>query len=97
AHKQTVFWTGIPAQAAVGYAAAGYRTIVDGIVRPGYFFEPIRDALRAAGHEVAYAVLRPPLDVCLNRASVRDNRPIADYTITEQIWRQFEDLGELER
>jgi predicted kinase len=57
--------------AAAAYAAAGYFTIVDGIVLPRFFFEPLRDALRAAGHPVAYAVLQAPLDVCLSTSAGR--------------------------
>ena len=37
------------ARAAVAYAEAGYLTVIDGIVIPGWFFEPLRDALRGAG------------------------------------------------
>jgi adenylylsulfate kinase-like enzyme len=39
----------IVAGAAAGYASAGYFTIVDGIVLPRFFLEPLRDALRKAG------------------------------------------------
>lgn len=42
----------IVAAAAAAYAAAGYLTIVDGIVLPRFFFEPLRDGLREAGHPV---------------------------------------------
>jgi hypothetical protein len=47
----------VVAGAAAAYASAGYFTIVDGIVLPRFFFEPLRDALREAGHAVAYAGL----------------------------------------
>src|SRR4051812_833127 len=52
---------------AATYAAAGYFTIVDGIVLPAWFLRPLADTVRASGQEVAYAVLRAPLEVCLSR------------------------------
>jgi tRNA uridine 5-carbamoylmethylation protein Kti12 len=85
----------IVAGAAAGYASAGYFTIVDGIVLPRFFFEPLRDALHDAGHAVAYAVLRAPLDVCLERAGARDSQPPADPQVVERLWRDFADLGAL--
>jgi hypothetical protein len=97
AHDQNVVVMGIVGRATVGYADAGYTTIVDGIIRPGWFFEPLRDMLRAAGHPVAYAVLRPPLEVCFDRAAARGSRPIADTALVERLWRDFDDLGDLER
>lgn len=87
----------IVAQAAAGYAAAGYFTIVDGIVIPGWFFEPLRDALRDAGHSVAYAVLRAPLQVCAARAQSREGEPEVDAEAIEQLWQSFADLGDLEQ
>jgi len=65
-------------------------TIVEGIVIPRWFLGPLSDALRAAGHAVAYAVLRAPLELCLAR------RDQIDARVVEGIWSQFQDLGELE-
>jgi predicted kinase len=87
----------IVAGAAAGYAEAGYFTIVEGIVIPTWFFEPLRDALRAAGHPVAYAVLRAPLSVCAARVQDREGEPPIDFGVIEQLWRSFADLGDLER
>jgi tRNA uridine 5-carbamoylmethylation protein Kti12 len=85
----------IVAGAAAAYASARYFTIVDGIVLPRFLFEPLHDALREAGHEVAYAVLRAPLDVCLARAGSRDSQQLADPHVVERLWHDFEDLGPL--
>lgn len=85
----------IVAGAAAAYASAGYFTIVDGIVLPRFFFAPLRDGLREAGHAVAYAVLRAPLDVCLARAGSRDSQPPADPSVVERLWHDFADLGPL--
>ncbi len=78
------------AHVALGYARAGYFTIVDGIVSPRWFFEPMRDALRRGGAEVAYAILRPPLETCRARTAER-----AD--VVAQLWADFDALGPLER
>jgi hypothetical protein len=86
----------IVAHAAAGYAAAGYFTIVDGIIMPRWFLEPLGDSLRAEGHRVAFAVLRAPLDVCASRASIRESQPPADPDVGENLWRDFSDLGVLE-
>jgi predicted kinase len=83
----------IVAGAAAAYAAAGYFTVVDGIVLPRFFFEPLRDALHDAGHEVAYAVLRAPLAVCVSRAKARADRPLAEPDVAERLWHDFADLG----
>jgi hypothetical protein len=83
----------IVAEAAAAYASAGYFTIVDGIVLPRFFFEPLRDALRQAGHAVAYAVLRAPLNVCLARAGSRDSQPLADPLVVERLWHRLRGPG----
>jgi predicted kinase len=87
---------GIVANAAAGYADAGYFVIVDGIILPDYFLEPVRETLREAGHEVEYVVLRAPLEVCSARAQARDEVPLADQTVVEQLWKDFSELGPLE-
>lgn len=96
-HEQNQTVMRIVAQAASEYAAAGYLTIIDGIVIPGWFLEPLRDALHDAGHRVAYAVLRAPLSVCSARAQARSGEPLGDREAIERLWRSFSDLGDLER
>jgi predicted kinase len=86
----------IVAEAAAGYAAAGYFTIVDGIVIPGWYLEPLRDALREAGQEVAYAVLRAPLPVCTERVREREGGSLFDAEAMDRLWNSFAALGELE-
>jgi tRNA uridine 5-carbamoylmethylation protein Kti12 len=87
----------IVAGAASGYAEAGYFTVVDEIVIPAWFLEPLRDALNDAGHPVAYAVLRAPLSTCLERVQSREGEPPIDSGAIEQLWQSFADLGDLER
>jgi len=96
-HDQNRAVMRIVGEAAAGYAGAGYFTVIDGIVIPGWFFEPLRAALRGAGHEVAYAVLRAPLPVCVGRAQSRERVPLSEPEVIEQLWRSFADLGDLER
>jgi tRNA uridine 5-carbamoylmethylation protein Kti12 len=88
-HEQNRAVMGIVATAAAGYADAGYLTIIDGIVSPDWFFPPLRDALQASGHAVAYAVLRPPLEVCISRAASRAGPQLADTEVIAQLWGDF--------
>jgi predicted kinase len=96
-HDQNRVVMQIVGGAAAGYAAAGYFTIIDGIVIPGWFLEPLADALAAAGHAVAYAVLRAPLPICLERAQSRQREPLSESDAVERLWQSFAELGELER
>lgn len=95
-HEQNQAVTGIVAEAAAGYAAAGYSTVVDGIFIPGWFLEPLRDTLRDGGHAVAVAVLRAPLSACIARVEEREGVPGIDAEAIERIWRSFADLGDFE-
>lgn len=96
-HEQNVTVMRIIATAAASYAAAGYVTIVDGIISPRWFMAPLRDGLSAAGHNVAYAVLRPPLATCRSRLAGRASDELAGGHVLEQLWREFANLGPLER
>jgi hypothetical protein len=86
----------IVAAAAAGYADAGYFTVVDGIVSPRWFLDPLRDALETSGHQVAYAVLRAPLAVCIARAVDRGPGGLTEPRVIEQMWNEFADLGPLD-
>jgi adenylate kinase family enzyme len=97
AHRQNEIVMDIVASVAAGYARAGYFTIVDGIIIPGWFFERLRDDLRSRGSEVAFAVLRPSLERSVERAAGRSSDRLADRAAIEQLWSAFEDLGRLER
>ena len=89
--------TRIVGEAAAGYVHAGYFTVIDGIFIPGWHFEPLRDQLAAKGVAVSYAVLRPPLPVCVQRASGRSDRPLGERAVIEQLWMSFANLGQLEK
>jgi predicted kinase len=95
-HPQNTVVMQVVAEAAARYAGAGFFTVVDGIVIPRWFLEPLRASLGAAGFPVALAVLRAPLAVCLSRARERGWSGLADDGVIERIWREFDDLGALE-
>jgi predicted kinase len=94
-HEQNRVVMGIVADAAAAYADGGYLTIVDGIVLPRWFLAPLREGLEAAGHAVAYAVMRAPLAVCAARLREREGLD-GDAIAVEQLCAEFADLGELE-
>jgi predicted kinase len=96
AHRQNLAVMAIVGEAAIGFARAGYRAVVDGIFLPGWLLEPVRDQIRSAAFDVAYAVLRPPLAVATHRACKRGERGLAETAVVEEVWHAFADLGELE-
>jgi tRNA uridine 5-carbamoylmethylation protein Kti12 len=97
AHEQNRVVMAAVVDAAATFAGAGYLTVVDGIVIPGWFLEPLRDGLRSRGAEVAYAVLRPPLEVAIRRSRERADEPMGDPAVVGRLWEVFSDLGPLER
>jgi hypothetical protein len=96
-HEQNTTVVQIVGEVAVTYARAGYWTAIDGIIIPGWFFEPLRDSIGASGFDVAYAVLRPPLAVAVERAAIRRASPLSEPAVVEQLWNAFCDLGALEQ
>lgn len=93
-HDQNRLVMDIVGAAAASYAGAGYFTVVDGIVIPSWFLDPLREGLRAAGLKVAYAVARAPLSVC--EARLREREGVLDSGAIARLWSDFEDLGSLE-
>jgi predicted kinase len=94
--KQNEVVMGIVGQAAATYAEAGYFTVIDGIVLPRWFLDPLREALRGAGFRVVYVVLQAPLAVCSNRVDAREGPVPSEPEVVAKVWAQFEDLGEFE-
>jgi adenylate kinase family enzyme len=95
-HEQNITVMQIVSEAAARYADAGYFTIIDGIVSPRWFLEPLRNSLRDSGHSVAYAVLRAPLPTCLTRTANRASSRLSDAGVVERLWHDFAELGPLE-
>ena len=96
AHEQNLAVMAIVGEAAVGFARAGYRTIVDGILIPGWFLEPLWDRVGSAGVAVDYAVLRPPLPVAMERASGRGAAGMSEAVVVEEVWHAFAELADFE-
>ena len=96
AHPQNHTVMEIVADVAVGYARAGYFTIIDGIVGPAWFFVPLCDAIQSRGLSVAYAVLQLPLSVAVKRAALREEG-LSDPAVVEHLWNGFAELGDLQR
>jgi adenylate kinase family enzyme len=94
AHEQNTIVMQIVADAAARYARAGYFTVIDGIVSPRWFFQELCDALTIAGVPIAYAILRPPLPIAIERATIRASSAPAERSVVEQLWKGFADLGE---
>jgi predicted kinase len=97
AHQQNQVVMEIVAGAAISYAQAGYPTILEGILIPGWFFEPVRDRLRGAGLDVSTVILRPSLATFVRRAKDRALKPLTNVAAIEQIGRGFNELGSLEQ
>lgn len=95
-HEQNTTVIGIVGGAATGYARAGYVTIVDGILVPGWFLEPLAERLRVMDVAVSVAILRPSLEVAIERAGARASQPLSDPEVVKQLCESFSDLGPLE-
>lgn len=91
-HAQNIVVMDAVAAAAARYAQAGYFTVVDGIVGPRWFFPPMRDALTHIGCRVAYAILRPDLDVAVGRAKTRPSSKLVDPDVIGKLWSGFDGL-----
>ena len=92
AHQQNAVVHGAVTAAAICYAKAGYLTVIDMVVDPAIFLDPLTKSLQAAGLDVSCAILQAPLGTVLERAKNRTNRPLADEGAVEHMWRVFEDL-----
>jgi hypothetical protein len=85
------------ASAAAAYADGGYMTVVDGIISPRWFLEPLRGALSARGIAVSYAILRPTLATCIARTASRPRDELSNPDVITQLWNDFAHIDGLER
>jgi chloramphenicol 3-O-phosphotransferase len=92
-HTQNTVVMRIVAESAARYAEAGYLTIIDGIISPVWFFQPVRGWLRDAGCEVAYGAPRARL----GGGGPRPPPRAGNSAVVEQLWSDFAHLGPLER
>ena len=74
------------AAAACGRLAERFTVVYDGVLWPPYA------ALftTAAGRAFHYALLLPPLEVCLERVRQRSDHPFSDQKATTDMWRSFD-------
>lgn len=74
------------AAAAAGRLAAYCDVVYDGVIGPWFR----RTFLEGTSLDhIHYAVLLPPLEVCVDRVRTRTGHPFTDIDATEQMWRAF--------
>ncbi len=83
----------VAADAAAGYAQAGYAVVWDGIVGP-WFLDRVVARLSGRGVRVRYLVVRAERETALAR--VRERDATTELSGAEVMWEQFADLGDLE-
>lgn len=83
------------AASATAFARGGYRVVVDGIVGP-WFLDPFRKAAERDGLALSYVVLRPALDVALDRVRGRGDDELSDPEAISGLHSAFTSLGDLE-
>jgi thymidylate kinase len=101
AHEQNRVVLGAAASAVAAFAHGGYFTVAEGILYP-FMLDLFADACAPLGVELAYAVLRVPIDVVQQRVQDRRAEPqhaeaLDDAGVVEDLWRQFERHGVDER
>jgi len=79
------------AHAAVCYAKGGYRVILEGIIGP-WFADILFEVFRREQVASYYIVLRPTLEVSLQRIKQRENG-LKEIEVVEQLWVELGDLG----
>ena len=91
AHRQNAVVIDVLAGAAATYARGGYFVVLDGIVGP-WFLAPFR----VLAVPVHYVVLRPPLDVAIDRCRARGGDTLTASGPITALHQQFSALGRLE-
>jgi hypothetical protein len=91
AHAQNEVVVGVVAQAAEGYAQGRYFVVVDGIVGP-WFLHPFRRTRQP----LHYVVLRPVLEIAIERCRRRGGDTLADPQPIAALHGQFSRLDGLD-
>lgn len=92
AHQQNGVVMDVLAAAAAAYARGGYFVVLDGVIGP-WFIDRFRD-LNVPMH---YVILRPPLDVAVERCRRRSGEGLNDAEPVAALHAQFSGLGDFER
>ncbi|HVT42010.1 MAG TPA: AAA family ATPase [Acidimicrobiales bacterium] len=101
AHEQNRVVLGAAASAVAAFARGGYFTVAEGILYP-FMLDLFSAACAPFGVDLAYAVLRAPMDVVQQRVQDRRAEPqhaeaLDDAGVVEDLWSQFERHGVDER
>jgi adenylate kinase family enzyme len=83
AQNQTVLSA---AAAACGRLAERFTVVYDGVLWPPH----AASFARAAGRAFHYALLLPPLEVCLERVRKRRDHPLSDQKAVADMWHSFD-------
>jgi chloramphenicol 3-O-phosphotransferase len=97
AHTQNRVVLHAAAEAAAAFADGGYLTVADGILYP-FMLDLFVSACTRYGVALHYAVLRAPIEVVQQRVQDRRSEPqharaLADATVVDDLWTQFESQG----
>lgn len=85
-NDQNTVVTKAAASAAGAFAAGGYATVYDGVVGP--WFLPIFAAATDLEH-LDYAILLPPVEVCVQRVASRRDHGFTDEAATRKMHAEF--------
>jgi hypothetical protein len=101
AHTQNRVILGAAAEAVAAFAQGGYFTVAEGILYP-FMLDLFTEACAPHAISLNYAVLRAPIGTVQQR--VQDRRTetehvgaLADATVVDDLWAQFEAHGVQER
>ncbi|MCI3927701.1 AAA family ATPase [Streptomyces sp. AN091965] len=95
AQRQNEVVLDVMTRAACAYGRGGYDVVLDGILGP-WVLAAFRTACRQDDLALAYAVLRPSLDVAIARATQRKGRQLKDTDTIVGLYGAFQELGALE-
>jgi energy-coupling factor transporter ATP-binding protein EcfA2 len=99
AQNRTILRAG--AEAVAAFAEGGYFTVAEGILYP-FMLDLFAEACTRRGVLLDYAVLRAPIGVVQRRVQDRRAEPehlgaLADPSVVDDLWTQFESHGVEER
>jgi broad-specificity NMP kinase len=101
AHDQNRTVLGAAAAAVTEFVRGGYFTVAEGILSP-FMLDLFEAACEPLAITVDYAVLHAPVDVVQQRVQERRAQPqhagaLADASVVDDLWAQFESHGVEER
>jgi predicted kinase len=101
AHEQNRTVLSAAAAASAEFVRGGYFTVAEGILYP-FMLDLFEAVCAPLGITLDYAVLRAPIDVVQQRIQERRAEPVhagalADASVVDDLWTQFENHGVEER